>query len=160
MKTIDYRFKYTTRAMDLWKLSMYGTYSSMVGLINVIFTIAMMLLTARYWNQVHIGFKVLLLLGIGLFTFIQPSLVYLKAKKQVSKIPEKLELSFNDQGVHVKSEKEASHIEWKSIKGISKKAGMVVIIASSRYGFILTSDILGSQKEEFYEYVSRQIERK
>ncbi len=55
---MDYSFKYTTKAMDIWKLSMYGTYGSMVGFINIIFTIAMILLAAKYWMQVGIILKI------------------------------------------------------------------------------------------------------
>jgi hypothetical protein len=157
MKDMKFTFKYSTKAMDLWKLSMYGIYGSMVGLVNIIFTIALILLTAKYWMQVNIMFKILLIMGVGLFTFIQPLLVYLKAKKQVKKIPDPIELSFNNQGVHIHSEKEASHLEWKSIKGITKKPGMLILIASSRHGFILTDDVLGAQKDEFYHYVLSKI---
>ncbi len=158
MKTMDYSFKYTTKAMDIWKLSMYGTYGSMVGFINIIFTIAMILLAAKYWMQVGIILKLVLLLGVGLFTVIQPGLVYLKAKKQVEKLPGQMEISFNSQGVHVTSDKEASHLQWKSIKGITQKPGMVIIISSSRHGFVLTDDVLGTQKEAFLKYVKEKIQ--
>ncbi len=157
MKNMKFTFKYTTKALDLWKLSMYGTYGSMVGFVNIIFTIALILLTVKYWAQVNVMLKILLIIGVGLFTLIQPFLVYLKAKKQVQKIPDQIELSFNDQGVHINSEKEASHLEWKSIKGITKKPGMLILIASSRHGFILTDDVLGAQKDEFLKYVQSKI---
>jgi hypothetical protein len=139
---------------------MYGTYGSMVGFVNIIFTIAMVLLTFKYWAQVNLGIKILLIIGIGIFTVIQPSLVYLKANKQVRKVPGEIELSFNEKGVHIKTEQEFSHIEWKSIKGMSQKPGMLVLIASSRHGFILTDDVLGAQKDEFYHYVTSKIEHK
>ena len=43
---MEYRFKCDVRAKDLWTMAMKRTYKSFVGLINVIFTIAMILLLA------------------------------------------------------------------------------------------------------------------
>ncbi|NCC78298.1 MAG: YcxB family protein, partial [Clostridia bacterium] len=77
---MKFLFNYETKASDLWQLSMYGIYKSMVGLVNVIFTAAMVLLTAKYWSEVNWYLKGLLILGLSLFTVIQPLLIYRRAK--------------------------------------------------------------------------------
>lgn len=156
---MKYKFNYQISAFDLWQLSMYGTYGSLVGVCNIIFTVAMALLTAKFWGTVNIFIKLLLILGICLITVIQPVVVYLRAKKQVASIPNNMEIGFDDYGVHVKTQSQTSDLKWKTIKGISKKPSMIVIISTTQHGFILTNKVLGNQKEAFYDYVTSKIQK-
>lgn len=156
---MEYKFTYQTTAFDLWQLSMYGTYSSIVGVCNLIFTIAMLLLTIRFWGTVNIFAKMLLLIGICLFTVIQPAVVYMRAKRQVAAIPNNMEIGFDDNGLHIKTEKEISDLEWNRIKGLSKKPSMIVILLADQRGFVLTNKMLGKQKEAFYSYAASKIKK-
>jgi len=101
---MKYKFTYQTTAFDLWQLSMYSTYGSMVGGCNIIFTVAMLLVTTKFWGDVNIFMKILLLIVICLFTVIQPAVVYMRAKKQVRAVPHDMEIGFDDNGIHVKTE--------------------------------------------------------
>lgn len=150
---MKYKFKYHTSALDLWKLSMYGTYGSMIGVSNIIFAIAMLLLTIRFWSNVNIFVKVLLIIAINLFVIIQPIAVYYRAKKQVSIIPQDMEISFDDKGVHVATASQNSDIKWNSVKGIMKKPNMIVIYTTTKHGFIITNNMLETDKEDFYKYL-------
>lgn len=154
---MKYKFTYQTTAFDLWQLSMYSTYNSMVGVCNIIFTVAMTLLTVKFWNGVNIFIKVLLIMGILLFPIIQPIAVYLRAKRQIAMMPHDMEIGFDDYGVHVKTKNEKSDLKWKTLKGVSKKPNMIVIFSTNKHGFILTNRVLGKQKEEFYKYVVSKI---
>jgi len=158
-RDMKYQFTYRTTAFALWQLSIYSIYGSMVGVCNTIFTIAMVLLTGKFWGEVNIFIKILLILGICLFTVIQPAVVYMRAKKQVSLIPQDMEISFDDYGVHVKTPNQTSDLKWKTIKGISKKPGMIIIFSTAKHGFVLTNKVLGKQKEAFYEYVNSKIQK-
>ncbi len=46
-----YRYESKIRPLDFWLLSMYHTYHSMVGMCNIVFGVAMILLTYRFWAQ-------------------------------------------------------------------------------------------------------------
>lgn len=154
---MKYQYKYETRAMDLWQLSMYATYRSIVGLINIIFTIAMIILTVTYWSQVNGYLKVLLLLGILLFTVIQPLLVYQRAKKQLAGRPRDMEIGFDDQGVHVRTGEEKSTLKWKKIRGVTKNPTMLIIYSSTTHGFILTNKVLGKERDALHQYVLSKL---
>lgn len=156
---MKYKFTYQTTAFDLWQLSMYSIYGTMVGVCNIIFTVAMLLLTAKFWGAVNIFMKVLLILAICLFTVIQPAVVYIRAKKQIAAVPQDMEIGFDDHGVHVKTQNQTSDLKWKTIKGISKKPSMVVIFSTTKHGFVLTNKVLGKQKEAFYNYVLSKIQK-
>lgn len=153
-----YKFTYQTRGFDLWRLAMYRMYSSMVGVTNIIFTVAMLLLAVKFWHDVNIFVKGLLILAICLFTLIQPLAIYRRANKQVGKTPKEIEIGFNDKGVHVQSGDQKSYLKWKSIKGISKKANMIIIFSTDKHGFILSNRVLGKEREAFYDYVVSRIQ--
>lgn len=156
---MKYQFNYQTTAFDIWQLSMRGVYGSMVGVSNIIFTVAMFMLTVRFWGDVNSFIKMLLVMGIGLFTFIQPVLVYLRAKRQAATLPEEMEIGFDDEGVHINTEKQRSVLQWTEIKGVYKKTTSIVIMAKNKQGFILTNRVLGKRKDDFYDYVLSKSQR-
>jgi hypothetical protein len=156
---MKYKFTYKTTAFDLWQLSMYSTYASMVGVCNIIFTVAMLLLSIRFWGDINIFIKILLIILICLFTVIQPAVVYMRAKGQVAALPHDMEISFDDNGIHVKTENQSSNLKWNTIKGVSKKPSMIVIFSTTKHGFILTNKVLGIQKNGVYNYVVSKIKK-
>ncbi|MGV8984425.1 YcxB family protein [Clostridium sp.] len=156
---MEYKFTYKTTAFDLWKLSMYSTYASMVGACNIIFTVAMLLVSIKVWEDVNSFMKILLIIAICLFTVIQPTVVYRRAKGQVRAVSHDMEIGFDDSGIHVKTENQSSNLKWNTVKGVSKKLSMIVVFSTTKHGFVLTNKVLGKQKKDFYEYVVSKIEK-
>lgn len=138
---------------------MYGIYRSTVGLVNVIFTVAMIVLAVRYFQDANWIYRILMILGLSLFTVIQPVVIYSRAKKQLSGMSRDMEIGFDDYGVHVRSDKEKSSIKWKNIKGIAKQPTLVIVYSSATHGFILTNKVLGKEREAFYRYVISKLKR-
>jgi len=156
---MKYHFIYRTTASDIWQLSMYGTYGSIIGVTNLVFTAAMVLLAVRFFTSVHIVLKCLIIAGISLFTVIQPLLVYLRAKKQADKIPGEINLEFDDQGMHISLGDQKQDIDWNDVKGVIKKPTLLVILSSAQHGFVLNNKVLGDKKEEFYNYICSKIKQ-
>jgi hypothetical protein len=139
---------------------MYSIYGSIVGVCNIIFTVAMVLLTVRFWVEANVLIKLLLIFGMSLFTVIQPLLVYSRAKKQVGSSPSDVEISFADEGVYVKSNKQTSHLKWHQIKSVLKKPTILVVVDNSKHGFILNNAVLGERKEVLYQYLISRVKNK
>lgn len=156
---MDYNFDVNTTASDLWQLSMYSVYSSMIGMTNVVFTAAMVLLAIRFFSDAHIVLKCLMVVGICIFPVIQPLLVYLRATKRVKSLPGMVHLGFDDQGMHVSVKDEKSDIEWSAVRGIIKKPTLLVILSSAQHGYILNNKVLGEQKEAFYNYICSKVKK-
>ena len=155
---MKYKFNYQISALDLWKLSMYGTYSSFVGVANIIFTIAMLLLAIRFWVEVNNFRKILLIIGISLFTIIQPLVVYIRAKSQVANFPQDMEISFDDYGIWIKTSNQISDIKWSTIKRIIKKPNMIIIFTTPKHGFIMSDKILGQEKKDLFNYIVSKVQ--
>ena len=156
---MDYRFKYSPQAYDLWRLSIYGVYSSMAGMANIIFIVAMVILTMKFWSASTILIKILLLLGVSLFTVIQPLIIYSRAKRQVEALPEGMYIGFDKKGIHIELPSKTNLIVWKKILAIKKMKTMLILYSSSNEGYILTDKILGENKSDFIEYLNNQMKK-
>ena len=155
-----YQYIYRTTALDLWQLSMYYIYGSMVGVCNILFTVAIVALIISRWNEAGGIWRSLMVLGVCLFTVIQPLLSYQRARKQAAQITRDTQLGFADTGIYVKSGDESTQIPWSSIKKVSRKPGMIVVFSDTTHGFILTDRILKTEKDDFYQYVTSNITRR
>ena len=155
---MEFRFKNDTKPIDFWILSMSHTYRSMVGVCNVVFTVAVIAATIRLMGQIHDVLEVLLLFGCFLFTVIQPIVVYLRAKAQVAGIPKDMELFFDEKGLHVAVGERHESIPWKKIKGIVEERNMLIIRSDARHGYILTNRAMNGQREEFLRFVQLKIQ--
>ncbi len=149
------RFEYVYRntASDLWQLSMYYTYGSMVGVCNIIFTAAMFILAAVRWGESSVWMRTAIVLGCCLFTIFQPLFVYAKARRQAAGIGKDTQIAFDVRGIHIKVGEEVQNLEWKSIKRVSKKPTMIVVFSDTTHGFVLPNRILGTDRKGFYEFV-------
>ena len=154
---MEYRFKCDVRAKDLWKMAMKKTYRSLVGLVNVIFTIAMILLTSKFWAGASDLVRILLVLGCILFPVIQPIAIYLNSVRQLEEMPRDMELTFNDGGVRVYVGEKSELLRWNRIRNAIKRSGMIVVMSDDSHGYMLTDRALGDQKDEFYDYLCKKI---
>ena len=154
---MEYRFKCDVKASDLWKMAMTRTYKSLVGLVNVIFTVAMILLTIRFWATASALLRVLMVFGCILFPIIQPLAIFGNSVKQLENLPKDMELLFNEGGVRVFVGDKSELLRWNRIKNAIKRSNMVVVMSDDSHGYMLTNRTLGDQKEEFYQYSCEKI---
>ena len=154
---MEYRFKCDVKASDLWKMAMTRTYKSLVGLVNVIFTVAMILLTIRFWATASDLLRVLMVFGCILFPIIQPLAIFGNSVKQLENLPRDMELLFNEGGVRVFVGDESELLRWNRIKNAIRRNNMIVVMSDDSHGYMLTNRALGDQKEEFYQYICEKI---
>ncbi len=154
---MHYQYQCKIKPIDFWKLSMRRTYRSLVGVCNIVFGVAMILLTLRFWNQANDVVQALLFLACLLIPVIQPLGVYWKAKAQAAVIPQGTELSFHEDGIHVTLGDEREFICWNKVKGVRKEGSMIIVYTDANHGYMLTKKVLGKERNEFYQYVKRHL---
>lgn len=154
---MQYQYKCYIRAADLWRLSMYRTYHSPVGVCNIVFGVSALLLTYRFWNQVGDFAQALLFIMCLIIPVIQPLGVYLKAKTQAAVSPQGTELVFKEDGIHVTLGSQYERVPWNRVKNIVKEAGMLIVFTDANHGYMLTNRVLGREKETFYQDVKAHI---
>ncbi|MDD3367826.1 MAG: YcxB family protein [Lachnospiraceae bacterium] len=156
---MKYEFESKVKATDFWKASMYRTYHSLIGVCNAVFSVAVILLTLRFWNQANGVVKILLVLACLLFPVFQPLAIIMRAQKQVNTLPENLIIGFDDAGIHVSTDGQHSDVAWDQVRGVAKEQGLVMLMLSAARGYVFTDRILGTEKDAFLTYVEQMVNK-
>lgn len=153
---MTYQYKSSVRAADFFRMSMRQTYHSVAGMCNVVFTVAMILLTVKLWERSGDLVQVLLLFACLLFPVFQPIGIYFRAKAQARTLPEDMELGFDDEGLHVRVGGQKEDIPWKRIR-VVKQPDMIIVFSDAKHGYMLTNRVMGKEKEEFFAFAEEKI---
>ena len=157
---MEFRFENKLRAVDIWKVSMYRVYHSMVGVCNIVFSVAVILLTVKIWNPREALLMSFLLICCILFPVIQPLMIYSRASGQVATLPEEMVYEINDTGVHITTELQKCHITWNRLRGVMKEYGMIILATEAGRGYMLTDKTLGAQKDSLLAFLEAKMEHK
>ena len=153
---MSYDFEVKVRTYDYWKLSMYNTYHSMVGVVNLVFFASMLLLCYRFFYSVGYGLQTLMFVGLILIPVIHPFGVYFKARTQVMLSPKGTRLHFDDKGMEVRLEDKKQFINYKKIAGIKQCCGLLIIYSDNAHGYILTRQSLGRDRKSFISFIKEK----
>ena len=154
---MEYKYMCDVKASDLWKMAMVRTYKAAIGVVNIVFTVAMILLTFRFWKTAPDILRILMIFGCIVFPVIQPLATYGMCVKQLENMPRDMELKFDDVGVHVSTGGQSELIRWNKVKNAIKRSNMIVVMSDDSHGYMLTNRVLGNEKEEFYNFLCSKI---
>jgi len=156
---MKFQFEPKVTALDMWKLSMRHIYKSMIGVCNVIFAIAIILLTIKFWSETGAFLKGALVFCCVLFPVMQPLSVYMRAVKQVEALPQDMVLEVDETGIHITGDSQKSHMQWNRVKGFIKEKDMVILAIDGGRGYMLTDRILGTHKDAFISFVEAKMKK-
>ena len=154
---MEYRYSCDVKPSDIWKMAMLRTYKSPVGVVNIIFTLAMIALSFRFMASSPAIIKGLLLFGLTLFPVIQPLATYGMCVKQLEDMPRDMELTFSDRGIHVRAGESTEDLSWKKVKNAIRRKNMIVILSDETHGYMITNRELGQDKDAFFDYLCSKI---
>lgn len=156
---MEYKFIYQTKAKDLWQLSIYQIYTSILGICNLVFTVAMILLAVKFFNQISEFPKAVLLFACVWFPILHPFSLYIQARSKIKTVKENINILFNESGVHVNIEDRYADIKWTEIKQVTVRPTLLIIYSDPMHGYVLSNDVLGKQKTEVYQYILNNIKK-
>lgn len=156
---MEFRFENKLTTCDMWKLSMRRIYSSLMGVSNILISLAAIVFTIRYWNPEEKLLMAVLILFCVLFPVAQPVMIYLRAAKQVKALPENMVFEINNAGLHVITKGYKVHIPWKGIRVVIKEKGMIILATAGGRGYMLTDKMLGTQKEVFLKFLEDKLKQ-
>ncbi len=132
-----YHFKYQNGVRELWKLAMIYQYSSMVGVVNVVFTFAMAVLLGASVQNRWIPVAALSALGVIYFPLIQPWIVYARCKKNAAKQEGETELGFSEDHIYITVGEQHQTLTWKDIYAVRHFLDLVVLYTGRGHGLVL-----------------------
>ncbi len=156
---MSFHYKCGIRPSDFWKLSLSHTYRSPMGMVNIVFTGAMIALAVRFWKTVPDWVQLLILLGVMLFPVIQPFLVYLRAKNQTLTIPADLELTIDEKGILARTGGQQQQVPWKRVTGLILERNMVIIRIDKNSGYFLPNRTLKGEREALVSFLQKHIKK-
>jgi len=155
---MEYQYKCRITAWDFFRLTMRQTYRSMAGMCNLVFTVAMIVLAAKFWSQSGEILQILILIGCLLFPVIQPAVIYAKARRQAAAVPQDVRLTFDEKGLLVTTGVEKQHLPWNRLR-VTKQPGMVLVLSGAGSGYMLTNRVLGAEREAFLSFAQSKVEQ-
>ena len=156
---MKYQFKMDISASELFQITMSRTYRSLAGTVNIIITVAMLILAFRFLGTANMFYRVLIIFGCLLFPVFHPLAIYGQSIKQKENMRSDVVLGFDDRGMHVDQGNKHEDIPWTRIPKVIKQNNMVIVMSDKLHGYMLTDRVLGGKKEEFYNYVLNRLSR-
>lgn len=153
---MEYRYIYKNTVMDMFILDMISIYTSMIGVINIIFIFAASALLYARFAELGLLFCSIVIFALLLFVCFHPFAIYQKSKRTVQGMKE-VDIRFLKDGITVLVDSKMERLPWKSIRGVQKKFSTIVIYTDERHGYILNKRILKKDFDTIYRYVKEHI---
>jgi len=154
-----FKFRYSVKPENLWVLIMVNIYRSFLGVINLVFTVSMILLAVRFWSGSSLGIRVLITAGILLFPVFQPLLIYRRCRRVVNRMPGEMEILFDQLGITTTANEQQSHINFSEIRSVVRIFNMMIIYTQTKQGFILSDLVMEDQSKELYDFIKERVNR-
>lgn len=154
-----YQFTFRNTTRDFWKLNNGYTYSSLVGTVNIVFTLSMFVLFLTSIQNGWLWYSLLSGLACLYFPVIQQIFVYRKSKKQAAAIREDTKLSFTDKEIYIEVGEQHQTITWQNILAIKRVPTFTVLYTGTGNGFVIPNHAIGDKDKvkEFIFYCAEHI---
>lgn len=153
----EFRFDVQLGAKDLWQFSMYHANKGAMGIVNLLFTLAAIVLLATQWGELSGPYRILVLFCATAFTVWQPLLLYRKACRQAKQpaVKEKMTLIFGKDGLRVQQNGQEAVFAWDDMGRLDRYPTMVILYMDRIHAYLLPKTALGGAEAEaaFYELV-------
>jgi hypothetical protein len=156
---MEFRFNYKVRSEDLWLLSMHNIYRSMAAVVNIIFTVSMVLLAVRFWSDINLVLKLVLMAGILLIPVFQPLFILLRSRKIADSMPGDLEMVINREGILIASDENRSEFGFSDLKTVTRLRGMLILYMKSGHTYILGRPLLDGKEQTLFDFLSETMSK-
>lgn len=156
------KFEYTFRpaATDYMLFYLGNTYHSMMAVVNIVFTCAMIALAVAKFGSTNLLGKILIILAICIFPVFQPLAVYLRSRRDAARVnQEETWIGFNDSGMHIRVKEHEQIILWRDIYPAVVRKTQVVCAPDGQHAYLLSNRILGDTREDFIAYHQSQVQQ-
>ena len=157
---MKYQYTYRTTASELWQLSMYYIYGSMVGLCNIPIY--------RSGHRPHgipmaDGSHMAAVAFCGCpYVFLPCCSLWPSAAGPDGRPPASRQTPPWERTKPASTSRwrdQRADLKWSSIKRVSKKPTMLILFSDTSHGYVLSNRVLGGERDEFYAYAASRAGR-
>ncbi len=147
------QFQIALTAGDFWQFSMHHSNGGMMGMFNLIFTAAALVLLIIRWGELTVPYRLLLVFCGSLFTVWQPLLLYNKAKKQAKRMAAQppMALTFSRDGLLVEQGEQQVTFTWDQMGRMDRGRKLVVLYMDRIHAYLIPDRVMEDQQEAFFE---------
>jgi hypothetical protein len=156
---MKYQFTFRNNAADMMQIFLYFTYHMFVGAVNIIFTLASLVLMIA---KIRSGETMIALAAAVLmlyFPCIQPLIVYLRSRKSAAKQTDDTQLSFSDEEILIRVGEKSQTLTWAQILAVQKLPSGVFLRTGKGYGLDIPDRVLKEKREEFYQFALEKVRK-
>lgn len=152
-KQVDVTLRIT--AKDLWAFSMYHANAGLMGIFNLLFSLAALYLLIFRWSSTTVPYRCLLVVCALIFTVWQPFLLWNKARKQAKRpaVKNPMRLIFDDEKLTVSQEENLAEFTWEQMGRIDAKPSMYILYMDRIHAYLIPKTELGDQEEALRELI-------
>ena len=156
------KFSVKMTAKDLFDFSMYNSYSGAMGLFNVIFTFAALVLLIVTWGSTDVYQKVLLAFCVLIFTVIQPAMLHVTSKKQAEMhgFSTPVNLTLTDEKIAVEQAGVEGEILWSQVWKAARIPSMFILKVGPSHAYLLPNAAVEGREEELLALLKKNLPEK
>ena len=153
------QFRIALTAKDFWQFSMHHSNGGMMGIFNMIFTVASLALLLIRWGELTVPYRLLLVFCVSLFTVWQPLLLYNKARKQAKRMAAQppMDLTFDQDGLLVEQGEQQAVFAWDQMGRMDRSRKMVVLYMDRIHAYLIPERVMKDQQEAFFEMARKYL---
>lgn len=137
-----------------------NTYHSMMAVVNIVFTGAMIALAVARFGSTNILGKILIILAICIFPVFQPLAVYLRSSRDAARVnQEDTHVVFDDAGMHITVKQHEQIIMWRDIYPAVVRKTQVVCAPDGVHAYLLSNRILGDTRDAFIAFHNERVQQ-
>lgn len=149
-----FHFKYRNGVKEFWELAMIYLYSSLAGVVNVVFTFAMAVLTGASYGNHWKALMIIAAIGTIYFPIIQPIIIYVRSRKNAAKIQDDTDLGFSEEHIYITVGEQHQTLTWSDIYAVRRYLNLTILYTGRGHGLVLPSYAFKDKEErdEFFSF--------
>lgn len=142
----EFDIKLTVR--DMYRFSMYHTYSGIHGAASVIIAVLIFLVAAKTYGSVEMLYTELYIVFGILFLIYMPVSLYLKAKHQITSsevFREPLHFTVTEEKITSSQREESADLSWEQIYKVVETKSNILVYSNRINAFVLPKEQIGGE---------------
>lgn len=144
---MKYQYTYRNTPGDYFRFYMSNTYHSLMGIVNVIFTVAMAALIVSRWGGSNLFFRLLMVFALLIFPVFQPFFIWLRSIKSAESIKVETTVSFDEGGMEIDVLTHKQRIVWKNFYACLRRAGLLIVSPDGAHAYLLPEKVIERAEE-------------
>lgn len=145
---------------DMYRFSMYHTYSGFHGIASVIIAILVFFVAAKTYGSVETMYTLLYILFGILFLVYMPVSLYLRAKRQIASsevFRKPLHFTVTEEKITSSQNEETADLPWKQIYKVVETKSNILVYSSRINAFVLPKNQIAGEYDTFRKIMEEKL---